>query len=183
MIESETGELWAKVFVIGDSAVDHFLGIEWPPEADLHQAGTVEGQAPGWRSVVFSVAVPVVVEGKPLIIWFVAYQPGLSGARTEEIRQAAHGFDALLITHKDDGSGSIDRATTLIRQITQVPSSVQGLQQATSRLVWLDADPTHAGPPGFELLVETGLPVAHICDDSDWWSLAIQLGHELAARM
>lgn len=182
VIESETGELWAKVFVIGDSAVDHVLGIEWPPEADLHQAGPVEGQEPGWRSVAFSVSVPVVLEGKPLIMWFVTYQLGLFGARTEEIRQAAHGFDALLITHKDDESGRIDRATTLIEQITQFPSPVQGLQQVPSRLVWLDAEPNHAGPPGFELLVETGLPVAHICDDSDWWSLANQLGHELAAR-
>jgi hypothetical protein len=182
VIERETGKLSAKVFVIGDGALDHLLGVEWPPEADLHQAGNVEGQEPGWRSVVFSVSVPVVIEGKPLTIWFVVYQLGLFGARTEEIRRAAHGFDALLITHRDDGSGEIDRATGLIRQITQVPSPMQGFQQVPSRLVWLDADPNQAGPPGFELMVEMGLPVAHICDDTDWWSLANQLGHELAAR-
>jgi hypothetical protein len=182
MIESETGERWAKVFVIGDRAVDRLLNVEWPPEADLHQAGDVEGQEPGWRSITFSVAVPVVLAGKPLILWFVAYQLGLFGATTEEIRQAAHGFDALLITHADDGTSSTDRATTLIRQITQAPSPVQGLQQQPSHLVWLDADASCAGPPGFELIVETGLPVAHICDDHDWWSLAIQLGHELVAH-
>jgi hypothetical protein len=182
VIESETGEYWGKVFVIGDEAVDRLLGVEWPLEADLHQQGTVEGNEPGWRSVVFSVAVPVTIEDRPLIVWFVAYQVGLFGATTDEIRQAARGFDALLITHKEDGSRSAGRATTLIRQITQTPSPVQGLEQVPSRLVWLDADPDAAAPPGFEMLVAAGLPVAHICDANDWWSLAIELGNELANR-
>lgn len=119
MIESETGECWGKVFVIGDEAVDRFSSVEWPPEADLRPQGTVEGNEPGWRSVIFSVAVPVVIEDRPLIVWFVAYQLGSFGATTDEIRRAVQGFDALLITHKDDGSRSTERATTLIRQITQ----------------------------------------------------------------
>jgi hypothetical protein len=184
MIESENGEqVWAKVFVIGDRALDSLVQVGWPPEADRHPLGDVEGQEPGWRSFAFTVAVPCEVAGKPLILYFIVYQLGLFGARTDEIRQAAHGLDALLVTHRDNkATGHTERATMLIEQITQVPSPVQGLQLQPSRLVWLGADPQLAAPPGFELMVETGLPVAHICDDTDWWSLAVQLGHELAAR-
>jgi hypothetical protein len=182
LIENDSGECWAKVFVIGDRALDALVDVAWPPHADLHQAGDIEGQAPGWRSTMFNVAVPCELAGKPLILWFAVYQLGLLGARTDEIRHAAAGFDALLVTHVDDGSRDTERATTLIQQITQVPSPVQGLQHQPSRLVWIGADPDVAAPPGFELMVEMGLPVAHICDDSDWWSLAVQLGHEIAAR-
>ncbi len=178
MLITDDGELWAKVFVIGDEAVANLVAVTWPAEAGAVLDG-VEGQAPGWTSTMISLVMPFGLVGRTFGLHLVAYELGLFGARTEEIRKAATGYDAIVLTYRPNARDDTERIGQLAQQIVDVPSPVQALEQQPSRVVWLDGV-AGAAPPGFELMVELGPPVVAITSPADWWLIIQGLGREIA---